>query len=79
MVLALLPHRLLGIGYSEVALETRHVFCRIALWDSVYSGHLCICDGNENGEKRNRFRSAKTRDFTFCGGRHNTTTFVFFS
>ena len=60
MVFALLPHRLLGIGYSEVALETRHVFCRIALWDSVYPGHLCICDGNENGEKRNRFRSAKT-------------------
>ena len=53
MVLALLPHRLLGIGYSEVALETRPVFCLIALRESVYPSHLCIGTwlslSNDNG------------------------------
>ena len=75
MVLALLPHGLLGIGYSEVALETESVFCRIALWDSVYPGRLCTGtwgslsnddgDSNENGKKRNRFRLAKQQLCTY--------------
>ena len=54
MVFALLPQRLLGIGYSEVALETRPVFCRIALRESVYPSHLCIGTwlslSNDNGD-----------------------------
>ena len=53
MVLARLRHGLLGIGYSEVALETRPVFCRIALLESVYPSHLCmgtwLSSSNDNG------------------------------
>ena len=73
MVLALLPHRLLGIGYSEVALETRHVFVEL------HYGTVFTPVTSAYATKKGTGLDQQKRDFTFCGGRHNTTTFVFFS